>query len=203
VIELLALAKRVRDSVKRDEPERFALSKILEVFERWKATVKDIEDGAKPVFRACKQRTEGAVIGFEVETLKFRSTWWEQPCVTRAGTTNEIHIKLPNDGFMYSDSSDMPTVGGAVERHRSPAWMKLNEGSEDVYRAFSPLVEYAADLMKCEYADIRAAVYYNDEENRIDFIALNDTETRKVVITFEPGYPDKDTFKKWKPPPKS
>ena len=91
-----------------------------------------------------------------------------------------LNIKLYNDGFVYIEKS-----GLRVQRHMSRDWIAL---PEDKFLPYIPRLSAAVHPL---YGRMQA--FYNCGQQRFDIkLYPREAHTPHLIVTFEPGYPDRD-----------
>lgn len=132
------------------------------------------------------------VVGYDCDGLCYDGTCFNEEHTYRGQRQINHHIKLANDGFLYKTVGEMKEqlVEGPITRHRSSFWHCLC--NVDIEECLGSILTYADNFFETDY---RFTLFYNQVEERIDFVAYIPTD--KLVITFEPGYPGDDYGELW------
>lgn len=136
----------------------------------------------------------------EYHKLTWRATVFSEKNFYTNKYIDSIHIKLSNDGFVYSDPSELSALSAQVgPRHQTIGWILLTPSELSKFSAISQFCH------KFEWlngggggsAKLQFQVFYNFHHDRIDFKAINKQLNRVVVVTFEPGFPESELEDHW------
>jgi len=172
---------------------RFDFKIIGEIFNVWAA-----EEDAKQLSFDLQQLPVTYSFPYIYDSLQYRSTVWLERSreVTKGKQFTTIHIKLSNDGFLYTDSEELRLRRSNIKRHKSKTWCLLDDVL--VVQWFGPMIKYACDKISPESSDdVVIQVFYNYEEERIDFKFYDNVQGKAIVITLEPGYPENEFKDEW------
>lgn len=127
---------------------------------------------------------------YTFDKLQYRGTIVRQT-FTDDATGKEwdaLNVRLSNDGFCYPASNELKVHKELeTDRHRGMlGWVVLDRSEK---ARFSHVVAFAEAYLGPE-AELQFKIFYNFDEDRIDFKVRHAKSSRVLTVCFEPGYPE-------------
>lgn len=155
-------------------PERFELERLDDVFRSYLTQFQE----NKKAFLEYPAQGECSFI-YEHDHHKYRSDAYMETYSSRFGDTNNLCIKLSNDGFFYPPEAALSIYKSGIGRHRSVTWSLLDSQHR---HAFPAIVAFCKTMLRTD--NILLKMYYNSLEKRFDFKSISkENRNQEVTVT--------------------
>lgn len=151
-------------------PEKFELAVLDEVFLSFYQVAKDYIDIVN-----LNESTHREEVLFQHSRHWYKSIYSVRHCITLEGVEKRLHIKLPNNGFLYPCPKELK-IFKSPEYPESLEIVKLDQ---DHISQFPSLVSFAKLFLST--SEVFCKLFYNWRSDVFEFIAFSDKNRHEGV----------------------
>mmetsp|Transcript_206 Transcript_206/g.664 ORF Transcript_206/g.664 Transcript_206/m.664 type:complete len:201 (+) Transcript_206:275-877(+) len=167
-------------------PDRVLLARLDDIFTAWKASHDSLPSNKQVSMTYPTVGTQARIL-YDYDHYTYRST----VAPIEINGAPQIEIKLSNDGFIYPSHDSLSlndTYDSTKTHHKRTGWARLSD--ETIKTHFGSLIAGAKSIMGATGELVDGQVLYHEYEERVDFLFQKKNGTARILITFQPGFPE-------------
>jgi hypothetical protein len=155
-------------------PEGLDLAVLDSVFVSWHAVT-----GSRLGLLTLDKLDARYEVVFEHDHHLYRSGTYISHCINKQVLERKLNIKLPNNGFIYPDTTELSVFTSALTRLRSSTFIKLDRSH---LSQFPHLIDFAKSYLKVP--QVHCQLYYDYHNDKFDFKAFSSEDNRNDGVCF-------------------
>jgi len=196
VVDPDTIPSEVYEWRKEVHAEHFRFTRLCEIIE----SIMNVEpfpvlSDVDSTLAQLKQRYVQWPVDFEFDKLWYHANIVQQSRREGSNLVNELVIRSPHDGFLYTKNSEVPNPVRTGLKHRDGSdYIQVAPSKSPAFQELRPLMLMACTFFGTDKFSTR--ILYSSSDNRLDVyfrLTRSNQPDACLAFCFEPGFPS-ETF---------